>query len=134
DRPQTSTVDAPDRMTIHAPAPYAPLPRLLDALPILPKHALEAALAEGTLGARCTPREPCPSAGPFVVSRYDAGERIVLARNPHYWRTGEDGLPLPYIDGLTLTIVPDQNAAPLHPTPGSADLAQPAPRPADNPA
>lgn len=130
-RPLTATVEAPDRLTIHAPAPYAPLPRLLDALPILPKHALEAALAEGTLGARCTPREPCPSAGPFVVSRYDAGERIVLARNPHYWRTGEDGLPLPYIDGLTLTIVPDQNAELLHLTSGSVDLTQSEPRAED---
>lgn len=130
-QPLTVRVDAPDRITLLAPAPYAPLPRLLDALPILPKHVLEGPLAEGTLGARCTPREPCPSAGPFVVSRYDAGERIVLARNPHYWRTGADGSPLPYLDGLTLAIVPDQNAELLRLTSGAVDLTQSEPRAED---
>ena len=129
--PLEARVDAPDRITFVAPAPYAPLPRLLDALPIVPKHALEAALAEGRFAGACTPREPCPSAGPFLVTRYDAGERIVLARNPRYWRTGADGAPLPYLDGLTLEIVPDQNAELLRLTSGAVDLTQSEPRAED---
>ena len=42
-----------------------------------------------------------------MVTRYDAGERIVLARNPHYWRKSAAGTPsLP--GGLTLDIVPSR--------------------------
>jgi peptide/nickel transport system substrate-binding protein len=30
-----------------------------------------------------------------------------LVRNPYYWRNGADGKPLPYLDGITFEIVPD---------------------------
>jgi peptide/nickel transport system substrate-binding protein len=74
---------------------------------------------------------PCPGLGPFVVARYDAGQRVVLARNPHYWRKDRAGRALPFLDGLTLDIVPDQNAELLRLTSGQADVLQGELRPED---
>jgi peptide/nickel transport system substrate-binding protein len=32
---------------------------------------------------------------------------MTLVKNPHHWRQGEDGQPLPYLDGVRFEIVPD---------------------------
>ena len=48
--------------------------------------------------------------GPFVLTQYEPGQRLTFARNPHYWRKDAAGRQLPYLDRLTLEIVPDQNA------------------------
>jgi len=45
--------------------------------------------------------------GPYAVQQYKAGSQIVLARNPHYWRS-ESGRRLPYLDTLRIDI--QQNA------------------------
>jgi peptide/nickel transport system substrate-binding protein len=62
--------------------------------------------------------------GPFVVSEYKPGERLVLARNPHYWKKDAAGVQLPYLDRLTLEICPDQNTELLRLQSGQADLTQ----------
>jgi peptide/nickel transport system substrate-binding protein len=51
------------------------------------------------------------SSGPFVVASAAAGERIVLKRNPYYWKRDAQGTQLPYLDELTVEIVPDSNQA-----------------------
>jgi peptide/nickel transport system substrate-binding protein len=38
--------------------------------------------------------------GPFLLDSYEPGARAVLRRRVDYWRSGEDGLPLPYLDQL----------------------------------
>lgn len=38
--------------------------------------------------------------GAFTLEEYAEGERAVLKRREDYWRMGEDGLPLPYLDEL----------------------------------
>jgi peptide/nickel transport system substrate-binding protein len=43
--------------------------------------------------------------GPFVLKSYERGVRIVFERNPDYYMPG-----LPYLDGVTFEIVPDQAA------------------------
>jgi peptide/nickel transport system substrate-binding protein len=48
--------------------------------------------------------------GPFMVKEWISGEVIRLERNPNYWRLGEDGLPLPYLDGIDIYISPDGSA------------------------
>ena len=55
---------------------------------------------------------------------YKPGQRIVLARNPHYWRKTAAGATLPYLDGIMLEIVPNQNAELLRLTSGQADVLQ----------
>lgn len=48
--------------------------------------------------------------GPFQVESYERGTQVVLAANPHYWRKGADGKPLPYLDKVVLKYVPESNS------------------------
>lgn len=48
--------------------------------------------------------------GPFQVESYERGTQVVLVPNPHYWRTGADGKPLPYLDKVVLKYVPESNS------------------------
>ena len=47
--------------------------------------------------------------GPFVLSEWKRGSYMVLKRNPYYWKKGEDGKSLPYLDTLRFEIIPDDN-------------------------
>jgi peptide/nickel transport system substrate-binding protein len=38
--------------------------------------------------------------GAFTLEEYAEGERAVFKRRPDYWRMGEDGQPLPYLDEI----------------------------------
>jgi len=53
------------------------------------------------------------SPGPFVASGYVPGERATFTRNPYYgtWNVDSEGNQLPYLDGHSVTLVPDTNAA-----------------------
>lgn len=130
------TVTTPDARTVVVtfPHPFGPGIRLLDNLTILPKHKLDAALAGGTLAdawGTTTPPADIVGMGPFVLSQYEPGQRLTFARNPHYWRKDERGIGLPYLDGLVLRIVPDQNAELLGLQSGDLDLTQQQLRPDD---
>lgn len=132
--PITVRANGPHEIVVTFPIPYAPGVRVLDALPIYPKHALQPALAQGAFDqAWGTDVDPArmPGLGPFVLESYAPAQRVVLARNPRYWRTDERGIRLPYLDRLTLEIVPDQNAELLRLTAGQADLLQSELRPED---
>jgi peptide/nickel transport system substrate-binding protein len=108
-------VAAPDAHTIVVtfPTPFAPGIRILDNLPILPRHRLESALKDGTFakawGTSTTPAE-IVGLGPFVLAEYSPGQRLVFTRNPHYFRKAPDGGALPYLDRLTVDIIPDSAA------------------------
>jgi len=41
--------------------------------------------------------------GPFMLEEFIPDERFVLVANPNYWRLGEDGLQLPYVDKVIVT-------------------------------
>jgi len=119
--------DAPDPHTVVVtfPSPFGPGLRVLDNLWILPKHLLGPALKSGTLGKAWgigTPPGDLVSLGPFVLSAFEPGQRLVFARNPRYWRKDSAGRPLPYIDRLTLEIVPEQDAETLRLQSGQSDL------------
>lgn len=133
---QPLQVAAPDAHTVvvRFPAPFGPGIRLLDNLPILPRHKLEAALIGGTLLSAWGPSTPVAEIvglGPFVLKEYQPGQRLVLGRNPHYWRTEGDSTRLPLLDRLTLEIVPDQNAELLRLQSGQIDFTQTEMRPED---
>jgi peptide/nickel transport system substrate-binding protein len=129
-------VTAPDAHTIviKFPTGFGPGLRLLDMLPILPKHKLEGALKSGSLrkewGPSVAPGE-LVGLGAFVLQEYKAGERLVFARNPRYWRKDAAGTQLPYLDRLTIEITPDQNTELLRVQSGQADLTQSEIRPDD---
>jgi peptide/nickel transport system substrate-binding protein len=119
--------DAPDPSTVVLTyaAPSGPGLRLLDMLPILPKHKLEAALDAGTFAKAWDPSvspATLTGTGPFVVREHQTGQRLVLDRNPRYWRKAADGSPLPYLDRVVLEIVPEQNAELVRLQAGETDL------------
>jgi peptide/nickel transport system substrate-binding protein len=94
--------------TIPAPDNY------LYNIAVLPRHALEADQKAGLLSEAwkiTAPPASVVSSGPFVVESAAAAERIVLKRNPYYWKRDAQGTQLPYLDELTLAVVPDANQA-----------------------
>jgi peptide/nickel transport system substrate-binding protein len=55
------------------------LPLILGLMPILPKHATDAAIFDQTSFA------PPLGSGPYLVADVRAGERVLLKRDPDYW-------------------------------------------------
>ena len=124
---QPLKVSARDRSTvvIQFPVPFAAGLRLLDNLPILPKHKLAAALDSGRLADEWTAARPLDTIaglGPFVLTEHISGQRLVFARNPHYFRHDAKGTQLPYLDRLTVAIIGEQNAEALRLQAGEIDL------------
>jgi peptide/nickel transport system substrate-binding protein len=120
------TMTAVDPLTVRVtmPARYAPGLRILNYLWVLPRHRLESALKGGTLASAwglATPPAEMAGLGPFVLSAYSSGQRLVFARNPHYWRKDGKGVQLPYLDRLVLEIVPEDNTQLLRLTSGASD-------------
>jgi ABC-type transport system substrate-binding protein len=69
--------------------PYAAAERLFDSIAMLPQHQLQSAYEKGQLPQAWTlASTPSDVAGlgPFRLKQYVAGERLVLERNPHYWK------------------------------------------------
>ncbi len=47
--------------------------------------------------------------GPFRVKEYVSGQRVVLERNPFFWKVDSRGERLPYLDRMVFVIVKDFN-------------------------
>jgi peptide/nickel transport system substrate-binding protein len=43
--------------------------------------------------------------GPFRFVSFASGDKLQVQRNDNYWRTGADGKPLPYMDGITYRVI-----------------------------
>src|SRR5262249_54436033 len=117
--------ESPGTVAIVFPVPFAPGVRILDNLPILPRHQLGNALQAGTVSSAwslSTRVSEISGLGPFVVSQYLPGQRLIFVRNPRYWRKTLDGSPLPYLDRVTIEIIPDQNTALLRLDAGQLDM------------
>lgn len=111
------------RMTL--PAVFAPGLRLLENLPVLPRHRLETALNEGRFADAWrvgTSLAQITGLGPFVLAEHTSGQRLVFQRNPHYWKRDAQGVQLPYLDTLIVAIIPDQNTEALRMESGEIDL------------
>jgi len=95
------------------PLPYAPAERVFDGLAILPRHLLEKDYQEGKIGQDWTLNTPpaqIAGLGAFRLKQVIPGDRIVLERNPYYWKIDGKGQRLPYLDELTFIAVPTQDA------------------------
>ena len=125
DKPLEVTAPDPLTVVVRFPAPYASGLRLLDSLPMVPRHKLEPALNSKQFQDAWVPSKPVTDVvglGPFQLVEHVAGQRLVFARNPHYFRRDSAGIQLPYLDRLTLAIVPDQNTEALRLEAGETDL------------
>jgi peptide/nickel transport system substrate-binding protein len=47
------------------------------------------------------------STGPFMLESYTPGSELRFQRFDGYWQTGDDDEPLPYLDGLVVSIIPE---------------------------
>ncbi len=64
------------------------------------------------------------TSGPFMLKEHQKGSRMVFVRNPNYWRSGEDGKPLPYLDEVDFDIIPDDATRILKLQSGEVDGAE----------
>ena len=95
------------------PSPYSAAERVFDGLAILPRHLLEKDYQAGKIGQDWTLNTPpaqIAGLGAFRLKQVVPGERIVLERNPYYWKVDAKGQKLPYLDELTFVVVPTQDA------------------------
>ena len=105
--------------------PYGPGERLFDGLTILPRHLLEKAYAEGKLeqaGGLATAANQWAGAGPYRLKEYQPGQKLVLERNPFYWKADAKGNRLPYLDELVFIFVPTADAQVLRFQSGETDV------------
>jgi peptide/nickel transport system substrate-binding protein len=111
------------RLTL--PRPYAAAERLFDDFAMLPRHLLEKPYREGKFvqaWSLNTPPNEVVGLGPFRVKQYVPGQRIVLERNPYYWRTDRDNHRLPYLDELVFLFVGSEDAQVMRFEAGETDL------------
>lgn len=105
--------------------PYGAGDRLFDGLAILPRHILEKPYQEGKLAqfwALSTSPSEWAGLGPFRLKQYVAGQRLVLERNPYYWKTDAKGTRLPYLDEIVFLFVSSADAQVLRFQSGETDV------------
>lgn len=99
--------------------------RIFDGVDMLPKHLLETAYREGKLqdawGLRTAPNA-IAGLGPFRLKQYVAGQRVVLERNPYYWKSDAKGNGLPYLAELDFTMAGTEDMQVMRLESGEADL------------
>lgn len=105
------------------PVKFAPFLRSMSQ-PIFPKHKLAKSVEEKnfnfTWGIDTDPKE-IVGQGAFILAEYHPGESIILKRNPLFWRTTAEGERLPYLDEITIVIVPNDDVELLKFMDGSLD-------------
>jgi peptide/nickel transport system substrate-binding protein len=106
-------VSAPDSFTVVFKLPFAFAPFLTVAgMEILPQHLYAKYASNGTLESflsNSAKPEAVVGTGPFVLEKIELGQRIVLKRNPHYWKKDSAGNSLPYLDKVVLLIISEPN-------------------------
>ncbi|MGA8270074.1 MAG: ABC transporter substrate-binding protein, partial [Candidatus Sulfotelmatobacter sp.] len=99
-KPMTVTKVDPYTVRFTLPRAYAAAERIFDGLAMLPKHLLEKPYREGKFAQAWplnTQASEIAGLGPFRVKQYVPGQRIVLERNPYYWKSDRDNHRLPYL-------------------------------------
>jgi peptide/nickel transport system substrate-binding protein len=115
----------PYRVAFDLPKPYAAAERLFDGFAILPRHLLETVWREGKLaqkwGLRTQPSE-IAGLGPFRLKEYAPGQRVVLERNPYYWKADRAGNRLPYLAEIAFTFAGSEDMQAMRFQAGESDL------------
>jgi len=101
------------RVTFDLARPYAAGERLFDSFYVLPRHILESAYEAGEItsvwGLLAEPSQ-IVGLGPFRLKKVLAGERVVLERNPYFWKVDDSGVSLPYLDEVVFLLAPSKDA------------------------
>jgi peptide/nickel transport system substrate-binding protein len=104
--------------------PYGPAERIFDGISILPRHLLEGPFAHGKFPQSWGLNNDAASMaglGPFRLKQYTPGQRLVLERNPYYWKTGAGGMRLPYLDSVVFDFASSEAAQVLRFESGDVD-------------
>ncbi|MEO8663181.1 MAG: ABC transporter substrate-binding protein [Bryobacteraceae bacterium] len=105
--------------------PYAAAERIFDSVAILPRHLLEKAWREGKITEAWTlavTPESIAGLGPFCLKEFKPGEKVVLRRNPYYWKVDQKGRRLPYLDEIEFQFAGSEEAQILRFSAGQADV------------
>jgi len=100
---------------IHLKEPFTPFLGLLTMkyCSVLPKEAIE--LYDNSFS-----RNPVGT-GPFYMKLWAENEKLVLLKNENYFEE-ENGEPLPYLDAVAITFIPDKQSAFLEFSKGKMDF------------
>jgi peptide/nickel transport system substrate-binding protein len=114
-----------ETVVVELAQPYAVAERMFDGFAILPRHLLEETYRSGGLQAAWglgTASEEIAGLGPFRLREYVAGERLVLERNPYYWKHDRAGAQLPYLDELVFLLIDSAQARMMRFEAGEIDM------------
>ncbi|MEQ8757859.1 MAG: ABC transporter substrate-binding protein [Coleofasciculus sp. G1-WW12-02] len=102
------------RVEFTVPEPFAPFLRYAGGITILPKHILKDSIntTDGngnlkflsTWGTDTDPQQIIGN-GSYKMVNYTPAQRIILQRNPYYWRQDSQGSPQPYIERIIVQII-----------------------------
>ncbi len=107
------------------PKPYAAAERLFDGLAMLPKHLLEKQYHDGHFAQAWSLNAPAAEIaglGPIRLKQYVPGQRIVVERNPYYWKVDRQNQRLPYLDELVFLFVGTEDAQVMRFEAGETDI------------
>ncbi len=117
------------------PEPFAPFLRVT-GIGILPAHTLRQSVTTfdsagnptflSTWGTDTNPKD-IVVAGPYQIESYSPSQRVVLRRNPYYWRRDAQGNPLPYIEQIVLQVIESLDADLLQFRSGGLDVTSVSP-------
>ncbi len=96
------------------PRPYASAERLFDGLAMLPKHLLEKPYHDGHFAQAWSlnvQAAEIAGLGPFRLKQYVPGQRVVVERNPYYWKVDKQNQRLPYLDELVFSVCRNRRRA-----------------------
>lgn len=111
-KPIKATAADKFRVQLVFPEKVASVENYLVNLAVLPAHILKSELDSGKIAEAwkiTADPKTIVTSGPFAVESTVAGERITLARNPHFWKKDASGTQLPYLDKLVLETIKDPN-------------------------
>lgn len=105
--------------------PYAAAERIFDSLAMMPRHLLEKTYQQGQFAKAwtlATPPAEIAGMGPFRLKEYVPGQKIVLERNPYYWKADRNRNRLPYLEELIFLFVGNEDAQAIRFQAGETDL------------
>jgi peptide/nickel transport system substrate-binding protein len=120
-KPLAVSKTGPNTVQIDLAQPYAAAERLFDSIAILPRHLLKPDELAQTWGLTVPPSQ-IAGLGPFRLKTYLPGDRIVLERNPYYWKSDGEGSRLPYLDEVVVLFVGSEDAQVLRFQAGETDV------------
>ncbi|MGB3403169.1 MAG: ABC transporter substrate-binding protein [Microcoleaceae cyanobacterium] len=121
------------RVEFATPEPFAPFIRYAGGLPILPAHILEETVRQtdgdgdplflNTWGTDTDPQKIVGN-GYYKMSSYTPNQRVILERNPYYWRKDKQGNSLPKIEQVVWQIIESTDNQLLNFRSGSLDALE----------